>query len=221
MSKSQSPIKSNLKRENTHAKIWWNSLSAEEQEKIKEHLLKIRNPAPALGKSWKLSEETKKRQGDAKRGRKVSQATREKMSVITSERIKNGSGQFKSGRPCSVGKREDLGLFLRSKWEANYARYLNWLVEHKQIVKWEYEADEFWFEKIKLGTRRYLPDFKIFNNDGTIEYHEVKGWMDQKSRTKLKRMAKYYPDVKIIIIDGEFMKDLKSKFSRMLPNWET
>jgi hypothetical protein len=96
--------------------------------------------------------------------------------------------------------------FMRSGWELNYANYLDFLIKEKLIKKWEYEVDTFWFEKIKRGTRSYKPDFKLFRNDGTIEYHEVKGWMDTKSKTKLKRMRIYYPDIKILIIGKDKYK---------------
>ena len=120
-----------------------------------------------------------------------------------------------------MGKRADLdGLFVRSSWEANYARYLNWLVGLGEIAAWEYEPDTFWFDEIKRGTRSYTPDFKITNNDGTVDYHEVKGWMDQKSRTKLKRMAKYYPNVKVTLIDADAYYAIARDVSGFIPNWE-
>ena len=120
-----------------------------------------------------------------------------------------------------MGKREDLGgLYVRSSWEANYTRYLNWLVEQEQILKWQYEADEFIFKPIKRGCRSYLPDFKIYNLDGTIEYHEVKGWMDAKSKTKLKRMEKYYPNIKLILIDKDAYYAIRRDIRYMIPNWE-
>ena len=97
-------------------------------------------------------------------------------------------------------------IFFRSKWEANYALYLDFLVSQSKIIKWEYEVDVFIFEKIKFGTRSYRPDFKIFNNDKTVEYHEVKGWMDRKSKTKLNRMRIYYPAIKMRLVDGEAYK---------------
>jgi hypothetical protein len=93
--------------------------------------------------------------------------------------------------------------YFRSKWEANYALYLDWLVSKKQILEWQYEQDTFVFEEIKFGTRQYTPDFKIFNKNKTIEYHEVKGYMDSKSKTKLKRMKKYFPSVKLVLIDAD------------------
>jgi len=107
-------------------------------------------------------------------------------------------------------------MYFRSKWEANYALYLDFLVKQGQIKDWEYESDMFVFESILFGTRSYRPDFKIFNNDGTFEYHEVKGYMDGRSKTKLKRMAKYYPEVKLILIDGDYYRTLYKQVSKLL-----
>jgi hypothetical protein len=104
-------------------------------------------------------------------------------------------------------------MFFRSKWEANYSLYLNFLIKQKQITKWEYEPDTFVFDKIKFGTRSYTPDFKIYN--GIIEYHEVKGHMTAKSKTQIKRMAKYYPEIRLIIIDADVYKDIKNKLGKM------
>ena len=67
------------------------------------------------------------------------------------------SGNAVSRPRGSGGRRDDLdGLFVRSSWEANYARYLNWLVKLGEIKGWEYEADTFAFDKIKRGTRFWL-----------------------------------------------------------------
>ena len=107
-------------------------------------------------------------------------------------------------------------FFFRSSWEKNYARYLEWLVSKKEIESWEYEPKVFWFEKIKRGVRSYTPDFKIFNNDGTKEFHEVKGWMDSRSKTKIKRMAIYYPETKLIIIDKPIYKSIV-QYERLFP----
>jgi hypothetical protein len=107
-------------------------------------------------------------------------------------------------------------IFFRSSWEANYALYLDFLVKRKEIIGWEFEVDTFWFEKIKRGVRSYKPDFKIFKNNGEIEYHEVKGYMDKKSITKIKRMAKYYPKIKLIVVDEKSYKDIKNKIGKML-----
>lgn len=119
------------------------------------------------------------------------------------------------------GRREDLdGLYVRSSWEANYARYLNWLQAHGEIRSWEFEPDTFEFHRIKRGTRFYTPDFKVTNNDGSVEYHEVKGWMNPASKTKLARMARYYPDVKLVLIDGPVYRTLARQLRGLIPTWE-
>lgn len=109
--------------------------------------------------------------------------------------------------------------FFRSLWEVNYAHYLEWLKVNKQILDWEFECDTFWFHAIKRGVRSYLPDFKVTENDGSICYHEVKGYMDSRSKTKLKRMAKYYPNIKIKVIDS-YAYYLIAKQVKGLIDWQ-
>jgi len=110
--------------------------------------------------------------------------------------------------------------YYRSLWEANYARYLEWLRFNGQLQNWEHEPETFWFEAIKRGVRSYLPDFKVTENNGDIVYHEVKGYMDAKSKTKIKRMAKYHPDVKLIVIDRKGYTAIKNKISSAIEGWE-
>ena len=99
-------------------------------------------------------------------------------------------------------------MFFRSKWEANYALYLEFLVKNKEIKSWGYEKKCFEFP-VKRGITCYTPDFEIINKNDTIEYHEVKGWMDAKSKTKIKRMKKYYPAETLIVIGEKEYKQLK------------
>lgn len=106
--------------------------------------------------------------------------------------------------------------WFRSKMEANYALYLDFLIKQKAIKDWEYEPDAFFFEKIKSGTKKYIPDFKITKIDGSVEYHECKGLMQQKDVTKQRRMAKYYPDISLVLIDSKFYKDLYKKMKTVL-----
>jgi hypothetical protein len=120
------------------------------------------------------------------------------------------------------GRRQDLdNQFFRSMWEANYARYLNFLQAQGLILKWEYEPDTFWFEAIRRGTRSYLPDFKVTDPDGSVHYDEVKGWMDPKSKTKIARMAKYHPDVDLRVIDAKAYREIARKLGGAIAGWET
>lgn len=119
------------------------------------------------------------------------------------------------------GHREDINLFVRSSWEANYARYLNFLIETEGLIlKWEYEPETFWFEAIKRGCRSYKPDFKVTFKNGTVEYHEVKGWLYPKAKTALNRMAKYHPSVKIVLIDAGRYKGIARSMRSIIPHWE-
>lgn len=118
------------------------------------------------------------------------------------------------------GKRADLdNQYFRSSWEANYARYLRFLKEHGEILDWEYEPETFIFHGVTRNPLSYTPDFKVTELDGSVVYHEIKGWMDSKSRSKLKRMAKFYPDVKIIVIDEDIYKSFR-KWAGIIEGWE-
>lgn len=117
------------------------------------------------------------------------------------------------------GKRADLGgLFVRSSWEANYARYLNFLMDAGEILSWEYEPQTFEFP-VKRGNRFYTPDFKVITTTGH-EWHEVKGWMDDSSRIKLKRFAKHYPDETLVLVAEPEYRAISKAVSSLIPNWE-
>ena len=103
------------------------------------------------------------------------------------------------------GKRKDLESdYFRSKWEANYARYLN-----QMEINWEYEPKTFWFEDIRSGTTSYTPDFYLVDSD---EWVEVKGRWDSKSKTKLRRFKKYHPEefAKLYIITADIFGKSKT-----------
>ncbi len=110
--------------------------------------------------------------------------------------------------------------FYRSKWEANYARYLQLLKEHKQIKDWQHEPKTFWFENIKRGVRSFLIDFRVELLSGKEEWHECKGWMDARSATKIKRMAKYYPEIKLRVIDSKWFAENNKKLKGIIKDWE-
>ncbi len=119
------------------------------------------------------------------------------------------------------GKRDDLGgIYFRSAWEANWARYLNWLQNLGEIRRWEYEPQTFEFHRIKRGSRFYTPDFLVENKDGSREYHEIKGYMTPEARTKLKRMSKYYPEVKIVLVDRKTYLPIARQMRGLIPGWE-
>lgn len=118
------------------------------------------------------------------------------------------------------GFRDDLGVSLRSSWEANYARYLNFLMVEGSVKSWKYEPMTFWFLEIKRGVRSYRPDFGVVLADGSLEYHEVKGWHYPRGKTALKRMRIYHPEIKIVLIDQVRYRAIAKAVSKIIPGWE-
>ena len=143
-----------------------------------------------------------------------------------------------SGKRTNIGKRADLnGLFLRSSWEANICRLLNY-----REKKWEYEPDVFIFKGIKQGTVSYCPDIKVYTNKNKTDYIwlEVKGQLKSSDKTRIRRFKKLYPDEfkKLRYIAGSKntvaarffdevgvpaygqMNDLNKAFKDVIEHWE-
>lgn len=184
------------------------------------------HPRGMLGK--KHTEEFKEKQSIRVKSRK---RTAEQEKIRIDKMMRTKIAKYGSGNPGSLtssnpysrtksGKRKDLNnRFFRSSWEANYARYLNWLIANGQIARWEYECKTFLFHGVTRGEISYTPDFKVYENDGSYSWHEVKGWMDAKSKSKLKKMSKFYPEEKVVLIDAKVYRSL-SKWKGMIDNWE-
>jgi len=184
-----------------------------------EHPKGMLNKKHSLETKNKFSERMKKDWKDKNSTYNSDNFRQLKSDLVFNRRLNSNS--ISNYSRAKSGKRSDLNdKFFRSSWEANYARYLNLLIKQKQIKKWEYECDTFIFEEIKRGIRSYTPDFKIWENDDSYYYIEIKGWMDDKSKVKLNRMKKYYPNEKIIIIQKQEYNEIKNKLSAIIKGWE-
>lgn len=113
-------------------------------------------------------------------------------------------------------------IYFRSIWEIRYALFLEFQKEHKLIFDWEYEPKTFWFDKIKRGVVSYKPDFYVIRKDTHNYYHwvEVKGYMDAKSKTKIKRFRKFYPKEVLFIADKDWFAKNNRHFNGIIPEWE-
>lgn len=140
-------------------------------------------------------------------------------------------GKGSAYRYTKTGYREDLGLTLRSNWEANFAR-----ICRVYEIDFEFEPKVFTFP-VKRGTKGYTPDFYFENTEDWIE---IKGYLDDKSKIKIKRFKRYYPDefkkftmiisrysneAKRFVTDLEvpnviFYEDIKDYYSNILYKWE-
>ena len=177
------------------------------------------HPRGMLGKHH--SPETRARLSEQRRGKKKNltaygrQALSDRASRMMQARLA-AKGHVYSRSTQGWFRIEGEDYYFRSSWEVIYARYLQWLRARGDIYHWAYEVDTFWFEAIRRGVRSYTPDFKVTEKTGAIVYHEVKGWLDPKSKTKIARMARYHPDVKLIVIRKEELAAVK-KWERLFP----
>lgn len=130
--------------------------------------------------------------------------------------VNKSRGSWKAG----IRKIGGIEKYFRSSWEANYARILELLKQENKIYNWEHEPDTYWFEHIARGARSYTPDFKIWVNDKDFFYVEIKGWMDQKSKTKIDRFNKYYPEYHLELIEADGIKKLKKEYKLLVDVWE-
>ncbi len=158
-------------------------------------------------KAWAMRSEEEKEARNLKIMR-----TRAERGILPPQRLKSS---WKAGWHIIGGRK----IYFRSSWEVNYANYLQWLKSLGKILEWEFEAETFWFDGIKRGCVSYLPDFRVTETDGEYVYYEIKGWMDERSRTKIKRMAKYHPAVKLIVVDSKEYNALSKKMKNIVPGW--
>lgn len=130
-----------------------------------------------------------------------------------------------------TGYRSDIGINVRSSWEANFVRILN-----IYKIDFEFEPTVFPFP-VKRGTKGYTPDFFLKRNN---EWIELKGYLDDKSKIKLKRFKRYFPnefdlltcviskysnEAKNFMAELEvpqiiFYEDIRDEYSQYLINWE-
>lgn len=120
------------------------------------------------------------------------------------------------GKPTSpkasrgkAGIRKDISdaIYFHSRWEANYARMLNYLG-----VVWEYEPKTF-----DLGTQNYTPDFYL---PATEEYVEIKNFLWKYSKVRDEKFRKLYPSIKLKMILKEDYLELQEKYAKSIKNWE-
>src|SRR5574343_1389292 len=101
---------------------------------------------------------------------------RDRKSAITrgNKSNKNIRRTWKSAWRSIAG----TSYFFRSRWEYNYALYLQHLKDTGKIREWKHEPKRFVFDDMMSHVKSYLPDFEIECNSRKTVYREVKGWRD-------------------------------------------
>lgn len=105
-----------------------------------------------------------------------------------------------------AGFRGDIGHFVRSRWEANFARILKF-----NSIKYTYEP-----KKLFLGNCFYTPDFYLSDFD---VYIEIIGYLSPEKEYKLRQISGLYPKFSLFILDEEGYRMLEGKY-KTLVNWE-
>lgn len=83
--------------------------------------------------------------------------------------------------------------------EAYYARELDFRVKAKDIITWSGQPK---FPIVVNGKNicTYIADFEVINNDGTIDYIDVKGIETKDFKLKWKLVQALYPEMNFKIV---------------------
>lgn len=109
------------------------------------------------------------------------------------------------------GFRDDLGHYVRSSWEADFARVLKY-----NGLDYDYEPEQFELTLDDGRTVHYTPDFYVKSLD---TWFEIKGFMRDMDAMKIKAWQKKFPGRKLIIIDKEPFAQIQMKYSDLVI-WE-
>jgi DNA polymerase III alpha subunit/intein/homing endonuclease len=105
-----------------------------------------------------------------------------------------------------MGFRKDLGHFVRSSWEADYCRVLNY-----HGIEYKYEPETF-----DLGEVSYTPDFYLPRED---RYVEIKGWMTEKSALRIKLFREKFPNKTLEVVNKTEFAEMALKYKHLVA-WE-
>ena len=109
------------------------------------------------------------------------------------------------------GYRKDLGHYVRSNWEADFARILN-----LYKVEYEYESKTFELKNSGGETLHYTPDFYVKN---TNTFYEIKGWLHELDQKKMELFQKQYPQYNFVLISATKFAELSIKYKNLV-KWE-
>lgn len=89
-----------------------------------------------------------------------------------------------------------------NKQEVEYAEVLKQRQLAGEIAEWHYERVTFTLSHSRPGVKgqRYTPDFMVMLMDGVIEFHELKGFRDDKNMNKLKLAGEMFPFAFFLVV---------------------
>ncbi len=126
----------------------------------------------------------------------------------------SGSGNPMFGKPSPHSKkgfRKDLGHFVRSSWEADFARILK-----LYKLKYQYEPKTFFLKRKNGEIIHYTPDFFVPLKN---TFYEVKGFLRDLDEEKINLFKEQYPQYKFVLINTTRFAELSLDHKNLI-KWE-
>ncbi len=178
------------------------------------------------GTPWNLGVTTENNEVWRETARKISKALagrslEERCGKEIADRIKRTRSEQNKGEKNPMfgkpsphrrgGYREDLGFYVRSNWEADFARILKlW------GLKFYYEPRQFELTRLNGETLHYTPDFYTPANN---TFYEIKGWLHDLDQEKIGLFRQQFPQYNFILVNTTKFAELAVKY-RDLVAWE-
>lgn len=205
------------------ASFYKNPSKKESRERIRAARIRFYQKG---GKPWNYGITTENNEIWRETGKKISKALKgrtledlwgkEKAEKFRREHSERNRGENNPmfGKPTphrKGGFRKDLGHYVRSNWEADFARILK-----LYNTKYEYEPLSFELTRSDGQKLHYTPDFYTPHNN---TFYEVKGWIHDLDSEKIKLFKEQYPQYGFTLINTARFAEFALKF-RDLIKWE-
>jgi hypothetical protein len=125
--------------------------------------------------------------------------------------IENRQRRIKHSGIGKSGFREDIGHFVRSTWEANFARWLRYL-----DIPYIYEPKGFRLSNGKV----YILDFCIYPDSDIPTYIEIKGYKNNEFMDKYNLFCSDYPNIEVGLICSDDYRCIEKQWSSKIELWE-
>ena len=193
------------------------------REKIKEGRLRFYQQG---GKPWNYGVTTENNEIWRKTAEKISKALsgrtfEEVYGIEKAKELKKKISQRSKGENNPMfgkpsphrkgGFREDLGHYVRSTWEADFARILK-----LHNLDYKYEPRTFRVIKQNGEIVHYTPDFYV---KSTSNFYEIKGWLHELDQEKIELFQQQYPQYNLVLISATKFAEFALKYKTLI-NWE-
>ncbi len=205
------------------ASFYKNPSKEKSKEKIREARIKFYQEG---GRPWNFGVTVENNEIWKKTAKKISEALsgisleerygEEKANKIKrrlSERSKGSNNPMfgKQSLHRKGGFREDLQHYVRSNWEADFARILK-----LYNLKYEYEPKTFQLVKQDGEILHYTPDFYVKSKN---TFYEIKGWFHDLDKQKVELFQAQYPQYNFVLINKTKFAELALKYKTLI-KWE-